>query len=550
MRKYQVTLYTLAVLFGVLVGVYITKSRSIENAFYSTNKVDELMNLVHDNYVDSLSMEDIIEQTMPKILTELDPHSTYIPAKDVEETTADLKSSFSGIGIRFIIQDDTIHINEVVRKGPSEKVGLLPGDRIVTIDDSLFVGKVCTNDEAMKRLKGPKGTEVKLGIKRYGEKELLDFLIIRDDIPLQSIEAAYLIDGKWGYIQVDRFAENTFAEFMLALAKFRFRGCEGIIIDLRGNGGGWMGIALQMANEFLQKGDIIVYTEGEHHPKVIEYANGGGNFLETPLVVLTDETSASASEIIAGTIQDNDRGTIIGRRTFGKGLVQQPFEFVDGSFVRLTIARYYTPSGRCIQKPYDKGDDKEYEMDIVKRYERGEFFSQDSIHQNDSLVFKTRLGRTVYGGGGIMPDIFVSSDTTDVTSYFNQAVSRRLIPQFCLRYSDAHRKELSVYTTWDAMLEHLQTQPLLDEFVAYADKKGLKRRYNHIMKSRKLIERSIYANIIYDILGMLEHVKYINTFDVTVLKAIEVLESGKAFPTMPVAAQEDTMANDSILSFV
>ncbi|MBR5335860.1 MAG: S41 family peptidase [Bacteroidaceae bacterium] len=550
MRKYQVTLYTLAVLFGVLVGVYITKSRSIENAFYSTNKVDELMNLVHDNYVDSLSMEDIIEQTMPKILTELDPHSTYIPAKDVEETTADLKSSFSGIGIRFIIQDDTIHINEVVRKGPSEKVGLLPGDRIVTIDDSLFVGKVCTNDEAMKRLKGPKGTEVKLGIKRYGEKELLDFLIIRDDIPLQSIEAAYLIDGKWGYIQVDRFAENTFAEFMLALAKFRFRGCEGIIIDLRGNGGGWMGIALQMANEFLQKGDIIVYTEGEHHPKVIEYANGGGNFLETPLVVLTDETSASASEIIAGTIQDNDRGTIIGRRTFGKGLVQQPFEFVDGSLVRLTIARYYTPSGRCIQKPYDKGDDKEYEMDIVKRYERGEFFSQDSIHQNDSLVFKTRLGRTVYGGGGIMPDIFVSSDTTDVTSYFNQAVSRRLIPQFCLRYSDAHRKELSVYTTWDAMLEHLQTQPLLDEFVAYADKKGLKRRYNHIMKSRKLIERSIYANIIYDILGMLEHVKYINTFDVTVLKAIEVLESGKAFPTMPVAAQEDTMANDSILSFV
>ena len=546
MRKYQVTLYTLAVLFGVLVGVYITKTRSIENAFYNTNKVDELMNLVHGNYVDSLSMEEIIEQTMPKILTELDPHSTYIPAKDVEETTADLKSSFSGIGIRFIIQDDTIHVNEVVRKGPSEKVGLLPGDRIVTIDDSLFVGKVCTNDEAMKRLKGPKGTEVKLGIKRYGEKELLDFLIVRDDIPLQSIEAAYLIDGKWGYVQVDRFAENTFAEFMLALAKFRFRGCEGIIIDLRGNGGGWMGIALQMANEFLQKGDIIVYTEGEHHPKVIEYANGGGNFLETPLVVLTDETSASASEIIAGTIQDNDRGTIIGRRTFGKGLVQQPFEFIDGSLVRLTIARYYTPSGRCIQKPYDKGDDKEYEMDIVKRYERGEFFSQDSIHQNDSLVFKTRLGRTVYGGGGIMPDIFVSSDTTDVTSYFNQAVSRRLIPQFCLRYSDAHRKELSVYTTWDAMLEYLQTQPLLDEFVAYADKKGLKRRYNHIMKSRKLIERSIYANVIYDILGMLEHVKYINTFDVTVLKAIEVLESGKAFPSLPVVAQEEVMAGDSI----
>ncbi|MBQ8734943.1 MAG: S41 family peptidase [Bacteroidaceae bacterium] len=547
MKKYQVTIYILVALIGVLVGIYISKGEKIERVLYNTNKVDELMYLVHDNYVDSLSMEDIIEQTMPKILTELDPHSTYIPAKDLEATNADLKSSFSGIGIRFIIQDDTIHVNEVIRKGPSEKVGMMPGDRIVMINDTLFVGKICTNDEAMKRLKGPKGTEVKLGIKRYGEKELIDFYIIRDDIPLQSIEAAYLIDNKWGYVQVERFAENTFAEFMLALAKFQFRGCQGVIIDLRGNGGGWMGIALQMANEFLRKGDMIVYTEGEHHPKVVEYANGTGNFMEMPLVVLTDETSASASEIIAGTIQDNDRGTIIGRRTFGKGLVQQPYQFTDGSAVRLTVARYYTPSGRCIQKPYDKGDDKEYEMDIVKRYERGEFFSQDSIHQNDSLVYKTRLGRTVYGGGGIMPDIFVSSDTTDVTSYFNQAVSRRLIAQYCLRYSDAHRKELSLFTTWDAMLEYLKTQPMLDEFVAFAEKKGLKRRYNHIMKSRRLIERSIYANVIYDILGMLEHVKYINTFDVTVLKAVEVLESGEAYPTLQAeTVEEPASENDSI----
>ena len=533
MKKFQPTIYVLIALLGVLTGIYISKKESIEKVFYSFNKVDELMGLVHSNYVDSLSMEDIIEQTMPKILTELDPHSTYIPAKDLEATNADLKSSFSGIGIRFIIQDDTIHVNEVIRKGPSEKVGLMPGDRIVTINDTLFVGKVCTNDEAMKRLKGPKGTEVKLGIKRYGEKELLNFFIIRDDIPLQSIEAAYIIDNKWGYVQVDRFADNTFAELIIALARFQFRGCDGIIMDLRGNGGGWMGIALQMANEFLHKGDMIVYTEGRHHPKVVEYANGNGNFMETPLVVLTDEASASASEIFAGTIQDNDRGTIIGRRTFGKGLVQQPFEFSDGSAVRLTIARYYTPSGRCIQKPYEKGDNEAYEMDIVNRYERGEFFSQDSIHQNDSLAYKTRLGRTVYGGGGIMPDIFVSSDTTDVTSYYSQAVSRRLIMQYCLRYSDAHRQELSGYETWESMLEYLQTQPLLDDFVAFAEKKGLKRRYNHIMRSRRLIERSIYANVIYDILGMLEHVKYINTFDPTVLKAVEVLEEGKAFPTAP-----------------
>ena len=289
MKKYQPTLYVLFALIGVLIGIYISRKESLEKVFYSLNKVDELMHLVHSNYVDSISMEDIIEKTMPKILTELDPHSTYIPAKDLEATNADLKSSFSGIGIRFIIQEDTVHINEVIRKGPSAKVGLMAGDRIVTVNDTLFVGKECTNDAAMRKLKGPKGTDVKLGIKRYGEKELLEFVITRDDIPLHSIEAAYIIDDKWGYIQVDRFAENTFAELMIALARFQFRGCDGIIMDLRGNGGGWMGIALQMANEFLSKDDMIVYTEGEHHPRIVEYANGSGNFKETPIVVLTDE---------------------------------------------------------------------------------------------------------------------------------------------------------------------------------------------------------------------------------------------------------------------
>lgn len=544
MKKIQFAIYILFALIGILIGVYITNRHHSQNNFYGNNKVDELMYLVHNNYVDSLSMEQILEQTMPKILTELDPHSTYIPAKDLEATNADLKSSFSGIGIRFTIQDDTIHINEVIRKGPSEKVGLMPGDRIVMINDTLFVGDICTNEESMKRLKGPKGTEVKLSIKRFGEKELLDFTIIRDDIPMQSIEAAYMIDDKWGYVQIDRFAENTFTELIIALARFQYKGCEGIIIDLRGNGGGWMSIALQMANEFLKKGDVIVYTEGVHQPKIVEYANGNGNFMDIPLVVLTDETSASASEIFAGTIQDNDRGTIIGRRTFGKGLVQQPFEFSDGSAVRLTIARYYTPSGRCIQKPYKKGDDKDYEMDIVNRYERGEFFSQDSIHQNDTIIYKTSIGRTVYGGGGIMPDIFVSSDTTDVTSYFNQVISRRLVSQYCLKYSDIHRKELSEYTTGEEMLKYLQTQPLLDEFVAFAEQKGLKRRYNHIMKSRKLIERSLYSNIIYDILGMAEYMKYVNTFDVTVQKAIEVLENGDAFPIYSIENDtKDTLSN-------
>ncbi len=531
MKKYTPTLLVLSALIGTFIGFYIADVQQKTIIIPSgMNKVDELMELVHRCYVDSLEMNEIIEKTMPKILTELDPHSTYIPAKDLEATNADLRSSFSGIGIRFLIEEDTIHISDIIRGGPSEQVGLMPGDRIITINDTLFVGKVCTNDAAMSKLKGPGGTNVKIGVKRWGEKELLHFNITRGEIPVQSIEASYMINKKWGYIQVEKFAENTFSEFIISLARLTLQHSQGLIIDLRGNGGGYMGVAIQMANEFLDKGDMIVYTEGVHQPRSTDYANGRGKFKNTPLVILTDEGSASASEILAGTIQDNDRGIIIGRRTFGKGLVQQPFEFMDGSAVRLTIARYYTPSGRCIQKPYTKGNTEDYAMDIVHRYERGEFFSQDSIHQNDSIVYKTRLGRPVYGGGGIMPDIFVSSDTSDVSSYFSQAVSKGLVRQYTFKYSDVNRPKLSQYRNYEDMVEYLKEQRLVDDFVKFASAKGLKPRYWQIERSRKRIEQAIFANIIYNSLGMLEHVKYINTFDTTVLKAIEVLEKGESFP--------------------
>lgn len=534
MKKYTPTLMVLSALIGVFIGTYFADKKQstfiLPSEINRANKVDELMELVHRCYVDSLEMNDIIEKTMPKILTELDPHSTYIPAKDLEATNADLKSSFSGIGIRFLIEEDTIHISDIIRGGPSEQVGLMPGDRIITINDTLFVGKVCTNEAAMSKLKGPGGTKVKIGVKRWGEKELLYFNITRGEIPVQSIEAAYLINDKWGYIQVEKFAENTFSEFIICLARLAQQRSQGFIIDLRGNGGGYMGVAIQMANEFLDKGDMIVYTEGVHQPRSTDYANGRGKFKGSPLVILTDEGSASASEILAGTIQDNDRGTIIGRRTFGKGLVQQPFEFMDGSAVRLTIARYYTPSGRCIQKPYIKGDDEDYAMDIVHRYERGEFFSQDSIHQNDSIVYETRLGRPVYGGGGIMPDIFVSSDTSDISSYFSQAVSKGLVRQYTFKYSDVNRSKLSQYKEYKAMVEYLKEQGLVDDFVRFASSKGHKPRFWQIERSRKRLEQTIFANIIYNSLGMLEHVKYINTFDTTVLKAIEVLEKGESFP--------------------
>ena len=531
MKKYTPTLLVLSALIGTFIGFYIADIQQKTIIIPSgMNKVDELMELVHRCYVDSLEMNEIIEKTMPKILTELDPHSTYIPAKDLEATNADLRSSFSGIGIRFLIEEDTIHISDIIRGGPSEQVGLMPGDRIITINDTLFVGKICTNDAAMSKLKGPGGTKVKIGVKRWGEKELLNFNITRGEIPVQSIEASYMIDNKWGYIQVEKFAENTFSEFIISLARLALQKSQGLIIDLRGNGGGYMGVAIQMANEFLDKGDMIVYTEGMHQPRSTDYANGRGKFKNTPLVILTDEGSASASEILAGTIQDNDRGIIIGRRTFGKGLVQQPFEFMDGSAVRLTIARYYTPSGRCIQKPYTKGNAEDYAMDIVHRYERGEFFSQDSIHQNDSIVYKTRLGRPVYGGGGIMPDIFVSSDTSDVSSYFSQAVSKGLVRQYTFKYSDVNRPKLSQYKKYEEMIEYLKQQGLVDDFVKFASAKGHKPRYWQIERSRKRLEQAIFANIIYNSLGMLEHVKYINTFDTTVLKAIEVLEKGESFP--------------------
>ena len=531
-RLIPILVTTMCLLLGYIVGTSSTLSRIKESLIVDhSNKMNEVLGVVNGMYVDELDIDSIIENCIPKVLTELDPHSVYVPIEEVETANAELESSFSGIGIRFTIQEDTINISDVIRNGPSEKVGLLAGDRIIKVNDTLFVGKdVCTNDKAMKKLKGPKGTFVKLGIQRYGEPDLLDFIIRRDQIPVESIEAYYLINDKWGYIQVERFAENTFTEFLRAMIELAYSNAQGFIIDLRGNGGGYMGIALEMANQFLDKNDIIVYTEGAHSAKTIERANGHGVFKKVPLVVLVDETSASASEIIAGTIQDNDRGTIIGRRSFGKGLVQQPIELNDGSQIRLTIARYHTPSGRCIQKPYNKGDREEYDMDIIERYNRGEFFSQDSIHQNEELIYKTKKGRTVYGGGGIMPDIFVSGDTTSVPAYVADLYSRGLVSQFALKYSNSNRHKFTGYKTYETLIARLDELQLFDSFVKFATSKGAKANSAQMKESEELIKRSLYSNITYQLLGMCEHVKFLNQSDSTVIKAVEVLEKGEAFP--------------------
>lgn len=526
---------------GILIGTFYTNHFSgnklgIINT--SSNKLNALLHIIDEQYVDTVSMFNLVEEAMPQILAELDPHSSYIPAKDLEAVNSDLKGSFSGIGVQFTIQDDTIHINSVIQGGPSEKVGLLAGDRIVEVDDSSFVGKIVTNSEAMRRLKGEKGSKVKLGIYRPGEKEILHFTVVRGDIPVKSIDAAYMINDKFGYVKVNKFGETTYPELLVALAQLSQANCKGMIIDLRGNTGGYMAAAIQMINEFLPNNKLIVYTEGRKSPRENYTSNGTGSSQTMPLIVLMDEGSASASEIFAGAIQDNDRGTIIGRRSFGKGLVQQPIEFSDGSAIRLTIARYYTPSGRCIQKPYEKGNDAEYEMDIITRYEHGEFFSADSIKQNIKEIYHTSLGRTVYGGGGIMPDIFVPQDTTGMTSYYRMAATRGLIIRYTLDYTDKNRNKLKEYDTPQKMEAYLKTQNLLEKFAEYAEKKGLKRRNILMYKSKQLFEESLYGNIIYNMLGIEAYITYSNLTDKTVQKALEVLEKGESFPQAPEKTSE------------
>lgn len=526
---------------GILIGTFYTNHFSgnklgIINT--SSNKLNALLHIIDEQYVDTVSMFNLVEEAMPQILAELDPHSSYIPAKDLEAVNSDLKGSFSGIGVQFTIQDDTIHINSVIQGGPSEKVGLLAGDRIVEVDDSSFVGKIVTNSEAMRRLKGEKGSKVKLGIYRPGEKEILHFTVVRGDIPVKSIDAAYMINDKFGYVKVNKFGETTYPELLVALAQLSQANCKGMIIDLRGNTGGYMAAAIQMVNEFLPNNKLIVYTEGRKSPRENYTSNGTGSSQTMPLIVLMDEGSASASEIFAGAIQDNDRGTIIGRRSFGKGLVQQPIEFSDGSAIRLTIARYYTPSGRCIQKLYEKGNDAEYEMDIITRYEHGEFFSADSIKQNIKEIYHTSLGRTVYGGGGIMPDIFVPQDTTGMTSYYRMAATRGLIVRYTLDYTDKNRNKLKEYDTPQKMEAYLKTQNLLEKFAEYAEKKGLKRRNILMYKSKQLFEESLYGNIIYNMLGIEAYITYSNLTDKTVQKALEVLEKGESFPQAPEKTSE------------
>ncbi|MCD8317610.1 MAG: S41 family peptidase [Paraprevotella sp.] len=533
--RFTPILLAICLVIGILIGTFYANHFSGNRLNFintNSNKVNDLLRIIDDQYVDTVNMTDLVEQAMPRILSELDPHSSYISAKDAEASMESLKGSFSGVGISFTVQNDTARIIDVLKGGPSEKVGLLAGDRIISVDGKNITGKNITADECQKRMKGQKGTKVKLGIYRMGEKKTLYYTIVRGDILVHSIDATYMLTPETGYIKINSFSETTYPELLVSLAELSQKGFKNLVIDLRDNGGGIMQTAIQMANIFLPKNRLILYTEGRKSPREEYKSDGRGTFQNLPLVVLVNENSASASEIFAGAMQDNDRGAIIGRRSFGKGLVQQPIEFRDGSLIRLTIARYYTPSGRCIQKPYEKGHGDEYENDLMERYERGEFFSQDSIRPKGPQ-FKTRLGRTVYGSGGIMPDIFIPEDTSDVTSYYKEARMSGLMQQYALNFTDAHRQELKGLNTIEEIVHFLDRQNVVGNFADFAQHRGLRRRNLMLYQSRKLFRKDLYAFIINNSKDIELFYEFINSNDPAILCAVKVLAEGKAFPQAP-----------------
>lgn len=534
-NRFMPLIMAVCVIIGIMIGSFYANhfSGNRLNIINSgSNRLSNLLHLIDDQYVDKVNIDSLVDVAIPQILADLDPHSVYISAKDAQAVADDLKGSFSGVGIEFTIRKDTIHVQNVVKNGPAQRAGILAGDKIVSVDGKPFVGKIVTNEEAMRRLKGPKDTKVKLGVMRYGQKAVKYFTVTRGDIPQKSITATYMLDKNTGYIKVKSFGETTYPEMLIALAKLSQEGFTNLVIDLRDNTGGYMNSAIQMANEFLPKDKLIVYTIGRKSPRQNFPSDGHGSYQMIPLVVLINEGSASASEIFAGAMQDNDRATIIGRRSFGKGLVQQQLSFPDGSMIRLTIARYYTPSGRCIQKPFTAGDNKDYEEDLLTRYQHGEFFSQDSI-KHHGPAYHTSIGRTVYGGGGITPDIFVAEDTLGMTSYYKQAAMSGLILQYAFTYTDNNRPKLNTYKDMMSLSKYLVSQNTVEQFAAYADHNGLKRRNLMIRKSHKLLERFINSRIIYNMLDDEAWTEYINADDPTIAKALSVFRENAAFPKKP-----------------
>jgi len=527
----------LAIVTGIFIGRYY-QSNKTENMFYiypRTDKLSNVVNYITREYVDPINKDRIIESTIPKILSELDPHSQYLPASELSKMNEPLEGNFSGIGVQFNMLNDTLVVIKTIANGPSEKVGILAGDRILIVDGDTMAGRNISSDSIVSRLKGPKGTLVNVGVERKNVKNNIFFDIIRDDIPLHSLDIAYMVRPEIGYIKLNKFSRTTFEEFSEGVIKLLGQGMTKLILDLRGNGGGYLDAAVRIADQFLEQGQLIVYTEGHARQRQEYRASKGGLCKDVDVAILIDEGSASASEILAGAIQDNDRGTIIGRRSFGKGLVQEQNLLHDGSAIRLTIARYYTPTGRCIQKPYENGHEDEYFLDLSNRYLNGEFSERDSIKFNDSLKFTTPGGKIVYGGGGIMPDLFVPLDTLGVTDYLVDVRNRGLIYRFSLQYTDDHRNELQNLSTIEQIDSYLRDKKTFEEFLSFAEKNDVPPNKKEIDESKEILTTQLYAYIIRNILDDEGFYPAIESIDNTLLKAIDVM---KSTPTMYASEEE------------
>lgn len=521
---------SIAIVLGIVIGNYIsTKKFTLDK----DRKINAVLNLIQSEYVDSIDVKDLVEQAIPAIIGNLDPHSYYIPASDIRAENEKLDGSLSGIGVSFFMMNDTANVDQVIPNGPAEKVGMLAGDRIISVNGESIVGGTLTAEGIRSKIRGEKGTKVKIGVKRNSSKKTLTFTITRDDIPMNTVDVSYMIDDKTGYIKIAQFGKNTYDEFFAALSKLKKDGASRYIVDLRGNPGGYMEMAILMVNEFLEQGELIVYTKGRKEREDIQvWSDDQGSFHDAQVAVLIDEYSASASEIMAGALQDNDRGLVVGRRSFGKGLVQKQIYLPDSSAIRLTIARYYTPSHRCIQKDYTLGDEDDYSKELYDRYSHGELYSADSIKVDKSKIFRTANGRIVYGDGGIVPDIFVPNDTTGVTTYYRAVANLGLLQQYVYTYVDINRDQLKNVKTVKKLMGMMPSDDALTyDFVCYARDNGVPMRWYYINLSRSLIARQLRALVIRDVLGSEEFYRYYNRTDNTVNAALKALNDGKGkFP--------------------
>jgi carboxyl-terminal processing protease len=523
---YLPLVFAIVLIVGMLIGVKLVDTSGERSMFVypKSDKLSGVLSFIEMEYVDSISKDNLVEKTIPSLLKSLDPHSMYIPASDLQRVTEPLEGNFDGIGIQFNMLNDTIVVIQTISGGPSEKIGIMPGDRIVSIGDSVVAGVGMDDQEVVASLRGPRGSKVNVGVKRQNIDGLIEFEITRDRIPLYSVDVSYMIDDEIGYIKISQFSRTTFKEYMEAAEKLNSQGMKKLILDLRGNGGGYMDASTNIADQFLDDGKLIVYTEGQSKPRSNVYATAKGINLDTELLVLIDEWSASASEIIAGAIQDNDRGKVVGRRSFGKGLVQTQTMFSDGSALRLTVARYYTPTGRSIQKPYDEGLENYYN-DLDERFRHGEFDIADSIKFNDSLKFITPGGNIVYGGGGIMPDVFIPRDTTGMTDFYSDVTRRGLVYRFAFDYADKNRNSLSGFKTAEEINRYLDRQPLMDSFLSFAEREGIKSNAGQIAESRNIMNTQIKAYIARNVMDNEGFYPIISSIDDVLQRSVQLFKA-------------------------